>query len=517
MTVINSADGLLVCDDSEAAAAPALVARAPRFDPWFVAAAIIVCATAIASRVHGLFDGIPYAVGIDEPAIIGRSLQMLKTGDWNPHFFDYPAVMFYVQALVGSLRYLFGVTVEGWTSRAQMDAASLYPAGRVVAAGLALLGVYWTYRAGCELESKWLGVVAAAQLAVFPQHVRESHFVLADVPSASFAMLALWLGLRAARTRTIRAYALAGAAAGLAAATKYNAAFVIVPIVVSWVALDRRWRNIGSPIAALVAMAAVFLLLNPYVVLDWQGFRQGFGALVVRFTGGSTPPAEPAWSTYLKHLNRAGTGWLPAVCCGALVGLATGRRRAAWLAIVVFGAGYFWILAAHPPVFARYTLPMLPALCLLAGLPVVRVADWLRQRGLPAVVPAGVLLFGLAWFTAVFGHQSADWLRQQERTDTREIAAAWLRAAGPRGAIIAIESFGPTNLDHAGFVVLETGRLVGRPISWYAAQGCHYVVVSAWNMPQYQEFVDQAPTVFHVTPAGRWGPDIRILDVSGKG
>jgi hypothetical protein len=113
-----------------------------------------------------------------------------------------------------------------------------------------------------------------------------------------------------------------------------------------------------------------------------------------------------------------------------------------------------------------------------------------------------------------FGRQSFVWLKELERTDTREIAATWLRAAAPRGTRVVVENFGPTNLDHAGFVVLQTGRVIGRPLSWYAAEGYEYVVVSSWNLPQYQGFVDSATTAFHVPPsAGRWGPEICILRV----
>lgn len=356
-------------------------------------ALVVVFALAIAVRIRGLFDGIPYAVGIDEPAILERVLRMLQTGDWNPHFFDYPALVFYLQAVVGYLRYLDGLGTHEWSTLAAVDAASLYPAARLLAVAIALAGIYWTYLAGRELESRRLGLVAAAQVAVFPQLVRDSHYVLTDVPATSFVMLALWLAFRAARTSTVSSYALAGAAAGLAAAAKYNGGFVLVAILVLWAAYDHRSPDFRKPVAAVAGVGVVFFAANPYVLLDWAGFRQQFAELVGRYTA-SRVFIEPVWLTYLKHLSRPGAGWLPAVAAGLVLGLFTGRRRREWLAVTVFVLGYFCVLATHAPVFARYTLPMIPALCLLAALPVVRLAESLAGRLGGRLVPAAVLLAG---------------------------------------------------------------------------------------------------------------------------
>ena len=40
------------------------------------------------------------ALGVDEPEVMERAVRMMKTGDFNPHFFDYPSLYMYVQAVV---------------------------------------------------------------------------------------------------------------------------------------------------------------------------------------------------------------------------------------------------------------------------------------------------------------------------------------------------------------------------------------------------------------------------------
>src|ERR671912_762430 len=75
-------------------------------------------------------------------------------------------------------------------------------------------------------------LLATVLFAVMPLHVRESHFVLTDVPVTFFVMLAVLFSLRAHERGTARCFALAGAAVGLAAATKYNGAVALaVPLL----------------------------------------------------------------------------------------------------------------------------------------------------------------------------------------------------------------------------------------------------------------------------------------------
>ena len=57
----------------------------------------IILALAAMLRFVGIGSGIPFNVGVDEPEIMERAVAMMKTGDFNPHFFDYPGLYFYVQ------------------------------------------------------------------------------------------------------------------------------------------------------------------------------------------------------------------------------------------------------------------------------------------------------------------------------------------------------------------------------------------------------------------------------------
>ena len=66
-------------------------------------------------------------------------------------------------------------------------------------------------------------MLAAGVMAVMPIHVRESHYVLTDVPTTFFITLTFLLSLRAHERATVKDFAWAGVAAGLATSVKYPA------------------------------------------------------------------------------------------------------------------------------------------------------------------------------------------------------------------------------------------------------------------------------------------------------
>src|SRR6185369_2331306 len=167
----------------------------------FALGGILVLAAAL--RLWFLTAGVPHAVGIDEPQVVGRALRILTTGDWNPHVFDYPTLVIYLQAAVAIVRFLWGALNGEWASLDRFSIDAVYAAGRFVTAVTGVATVWLTWRIGRDLSSRMVALVAAAALAVWPLHVRESHYVLTDVPMTALTTLALWFALRAGRMGTV--------------------------------------------------------------------------------------------------------------------------------------------------------------------------------------------------------------------------------------------------------------------------------------------------------------------------
>ena len=80
--------------------------------------AILVLAAVL--RLWTVDSGIPHTVAVDEPEIMGRAVNILKTGDFNPHFFDYGGFTIYMHAGVASARFATGALSRKWTSLDQV-------------------------------------------------------------------------------------------------------------------------------------------------------------------------------------------------------------------------------------------------------------------------------------------------------------------------------------------------------------------------------------------------------------
>ncbi|HET7695619.1 MAG TPA: glycosyltransferase family 39 protein [Vicinamibacterales bacterium] len=475
---------------------------------------VVILAVAAAARLWFLHAGIPHAVGIDEPQVIGRSLAILRSGDWNPHIFDYPTLVIYLHAAIAIARFLLGAVRGEWNSLDAFAVDAVYETGRVVAALIGVLTVYLTYRLARELSGRPAATLAAALLAVHPLHVRESHFILTDVPMVMLTTLALWLAVRAARRRDTTAYAWAGALCGLAAAAKYTGGVVLIAPLAAWAIGERaaadRWRKL----AAIVGAAAVaFLAGAPYTVLDMPAFLDGFAAQFARFAG---PPrgAEPAWLTYLKHLSPSwGRASVPLAIAGMLILLTRAGARRAAIPVIAFALAFFYVVATHSLVFGRYALPLVPVVCIMSAVAVLALAGYVRRFGpLRRPAPAAALLVavlaGLLWPPAAV---AVRWLDQYKEAETRTLAADWLKANAPKGARVATENSGPTYLDAAGFRVAPTELLLDHPIDWYRSR-VDFLVISSADLSRYGDYLTAGPTVFQIAPTSqRWGPPIRVV------
>src|SRR3954466_2520634 len=220
-------------------------------------ALLLILVAAAAARLWHLTAGVPHAVGIDEPQVIDRAIRILQTGDWNTHIFDYPSLVIYVHAVVAIFRFLWGALNGEWNSLDAFSITAIYTTGRFVAAMIGVGTVWAVYRLGTAMASADIGLLAAAQLAVMPMHVRESRFILTDVPMTALTTLAMLFTVRAMRLGTVRAYAWAGAMCGFAAAAKYNGGVALVAVLAALLINERSERDSGWKLAAAVAAAAL--------------------------------------------------------------------------------------------------------------------------------------------------------------------------------------------------------------------------------------------------------------------
>ena len=480
-------------------------------------ALVVILAAAATARLWFLTAGVPHAVGIDEPQVVDRALRILRTGDWNPHLFDFPTLVIYFNAVLAIVRFLWGALQGEWRSLDGFSIDAIYSTLRFAAAVIGVVTVWITYRLGTELVSREVGLFSAAQLAVRPLHVRESHFVLTDVPMTALTTLAIWMTVRAMRLGSVRAYAWAGAACGFAAAAKYNGGLAIIAVVAAWVLHERRAADRGMKLLAAVSAAAgAFLICAPYTILDIPAFLDGFAAQFARFASPAAPGTDPGWLVYVKELSLPWLRfWVPLGVAGIALLLWRPKTRLPALSVALFALAYFYVLSTHSVVSGRYALPLVPLLCVftsVAALAIVQAFTRLSALKRPVWPPVltGAAVALLTWAAIV---DTIGWIEGLKRPDTRTIAADWLKANTPKGTRVAVENSGPTYLDSAGFKVAGVELLLDHPIDFYRSR-VDYLVISAADLSRYSDYIAAGSVVLQVpTTLQRWGPPIQVVSL----
>ncbi len=391
-----------------------------------VLGAVVIAAFAL--RVVALRHGLPHVYNPDEEQHFVPHATQAADGDWHPHYFENPSALTYLLAVV--LRVAFAG--EDRTRLLDSDPAAVFTLTRVVVAVLGTVLVVLVAWAGRRYYDRTVGVLAAAIIGFGFLPVYYSHQVLNDVPTLlplTVALVAcLWIYERGGAA----AYLLAGAAVGVAAATKYLAAPMAVVVALAVVlrltrGRERPARAVLLLAAAGIACLAALLALNPFIVLDFDLFVSQFNGQSAQAASGKLGQHGSAWWYYPLSLLW-GFGLVPLLL--AVVGgvLAFREDRCRALLLLAFPVLLYAYMATQERFFGRWMLPMYPALAILAAVGVVRVGAWLRQRR-PSAGPGARLVVPLLG-VIVLAQPAFDAVRSDlvlSRTDTRTQAEQWIR------------------------------------------------------------------------------------------
>lgn len=394
-----------------------------------------ILAFAAVLRVWGYRFGLPNTVTRpDENTVVGTAARFMLLRTFDPGFFAYPTLYIYVlgglyaTGCAGTvLARLFpsvGACVAAWPE----DWSRLFLAARIVTAAAGVGTVAAVVAIGRRLHPA-AGIIAGAFLAVAFLHVRDSHYGVTDVPMTSLLVVTVLLILRAHEEPSLRRFVAAGVAGGFAASTKYNAVFVgasaVVSQVLAWTAPRQREPVRHTRLLAFTIAAAVaFLIGTPYAVLAplrvWHDARIESQHLLDAHAG---VLLGPGWRYHALVTLPLGLGWplFLAGVAGMLVAFVRNLRLAAL--IFVFPLLYYIFAGRGYTVFTRYMIPMVPFLCLSAGVLVAWVSELAARRTrILGGLTAAALVVVCATPTAI---KAMAFDRVLTRTDSRVLAAEW--------------------------------------------------------------------------------------------
>ena len=490
----------------------------------------LVLIAAAGLRFWALGQGIPYAVQVDEPEIVERAVNMMRSGSLHPHFFEYPALYIYVQLSVVVARFMAGAIGGEWTSLAQLSAAPFYLWGRAVTAAFGVATVLLVYQLGMRWGARH-ALLAAGLMAVVPLHVRYSHFVLTDTPLTFFVTLTFLLSLAAHERGTVAGFVWAGVAAGLAAATKYNGGLALMmPLLACVMTVPVRGGRLPAALGAIAGFGGAFLLCAPYTVLDLPAFLNSFARLAGEYRR-PAPYADPGWLLYLKYLLRHALGWPALLLAGAgmglgIVRLVRGPGRTRWALAVTFPLAFFWMLSGQSIIYGRYLLPIIPSLCVLAAVAVVSGVSLLRRYEIPraprTALIAALTIAALLPPTII----SVRTNREMARVSTADLAYSWMMQNIPAGSDVVLEQRGI--LLPPSYRSRNVPGLRVKSYEEWRAEGIDYLIASSGafgpifaapqrypdEYAQYMRIFTQCREVARFAPsASTPGPELRVLKV----
>ncbi len=462
-----------------------------RHSAWAEVALITI--VALGMRVWGIGFDLPNLYHRDEAKYVSIPLNILKTGDYNPHFFNYPTLFFYLLSIAyivyflfmasrGRLGHLDGLVLpetvlENVVGRATMPSQFLVGRGLVAVSGvLTILLVYWVTR---KAYNRRAGLIAALLFSLSPTHIRNSHFIAPDVPMLLFVMASFSFSYAVWSQGKLRDYLLAGFLAGLAISTKYNAYPILAPLALAHLSQRRGEPLINAQILLAVAACAFgFFLGTPYALLDLPALLNGMAFEMRHYATMGDPGTEGqnALLWYARYLVR-NEGLLPLLAVlEALRGLTVRSRKA--LLFVAFPALYMLLVSFYVVKNDRTVLTIIPFLAMLAG----AFLDWAiasllgrtkvaRESVLPWVAACAVLVV-VAWPT----WQAVRINMRFTDADVRTRVTQWMEAELPAGARIAGEYYSPL-LVNSRHQFQWVDRAVDLPIGWYQANADYLVLV----------------------------------------
>ncbi len=582
----------------------------PHFPPRFSRDALILAGLAFAAlvlRAWGVQWSLPYVGHVDEPKIVDAAVRIVKTGDLNPHLFIWPSGVIYVQALLDQLNLIWG-TWRGYyhgpdslpdSNHIFAVAPDLYLWGRLFSATVGAAAVAGVYALGRLMVGRPGALIAAGLLATSPLHVEYSHYLVTDVTMGAAGLFVLAAGWRLVQHPGRRSALVAGAAVGFATAAKYNGLYTVVPVATAWAMAawsDRlgafsplpnplpagkrelaglsagsalrtphstlpqgRGRRVRAAAGAALLMfttgAAVFLLLNPYVLLDWRDWSHGFVFQVNAYL-----PAEnmgqvaTAAGKQLDQLWRTDPILLAVGLLGAAILLGdaliqrrTDRYRACVAALLLpFPILYWLLMSRFTEVYVRNLIVTLPYLALAGGYGVAAVGRGLgavvgrraavggtpspMQNSKPRTPNLITLLLGLALMVEP-ARRVINFDRYMADTESRNAAWAWLQDELHAGRRAAVELHplqacaAPVGGCLAPDVLAFNAPLTAHAPAWYAARGYDYAVLVGNEVAVVGDNPRRGPAnavawaalpvvqVFGGDPGGGKGPPVRVLRV----
>ena len=380
----------------------------------------------------------------------------------NPHFFAYGSFPLYLLALLGHILAHFFPAIGDFANLTLVGRvlSALFDSGTVLVTGC--LALFLADDFTPTRRYAWAFAFLSATLVAFtPFQLQLSHFYAVDSVLLFFIALSMLACVALVNTDApVRWSLVAGLGFGLAMATKFSAAPLIVPL---FVAVLLRWsrRGLLSALSAFLLSIAItglaFLIAMPYALLDFSNFVQQVrdqgdlarGAVVLPYTvqfAGTRPYIYEIQNMVLWGLGlMLGLAAIAGLCW--LFWRVWKREASPWLVVLSWVIVYFAITGSFYVKYMRYMLPIYPFLTLMAAALLLALAryagakmnsgNWNFPKRLLAFLPyiaIAIVLVGTMF-------QGLALLNVYSQPNTRIQASRWIYSHVRPGSVLTYEQW----------------------------------------------------------------------------
>lgn len=423
----------------------------------------------------------------DDGHHFNRTVEMAARRDLNPHYFNKPALHFYLRLPVvyaaawyeknaGRLQSLREIRTRDPYGLAGYAYTPSHP--RILAA-MRLESVIWNALiaiatfviVGLLRHSVRVAFAAGLIAALSPEALKNSYIIGVDTLMALMCIATSAYAIWALNSYSRKKLSIAALLAGLACAAKYNAAPIVLVPLVLWFLNDRGFK--GFFICALGPLLG-FLIGAPYSVLSFSEFWSGvsYEAWHYSVAGHEGHMAERGWPQALLYLRWAlsdGVGVSAAIL--AILGgswLSVYNRRAFFL-LLVFPLSYTALMISQRAHFTRNMVVMIPYLAAFAGVGIAALISVIKDRRWQHVAMLAITAFAI-WpianislgsvSAAQKSHDSrdalVDWIATEDNRSQADIAVAGnLLIPVSTFALLGVDAFNPEKVSLAELI--QTG------------------------------------------------------------
>ena len=462
---------------------------------WIV---LLLVGAALILRVYGLnWDGghlfhpdERHILMVSHDLSLPQSLTLASLTDvnspLNPKSFVYGSFVFYLVAAITHLLALVTTFTQQVTGALRPDFDGLSHVGRILSAIFDTGTVVVTYVLAAKAYSRRVGILAAAFVALSVLNIQLSHFYASDTLLTFFIVVSILCALSVLRRPTPGNSLALGLFVGLALSSKISAMPILLTVLAAHGLhlffvptadelkrqepmagasaeemktigdggqLERDWqlrmpahREVVSSmlllLATLLALAAVFVITQPYVVIDFEAFKRDILAQSEMARGLADLPYTRQYvnrAPYLYFIANVAI-WGMGLPLGILAfggwALALARipfsPRRVDLLLMSWMVPYFAITGSFHAKFLRYMLPLLPFLCVLAALAAVFVIERAGRWTFLARLAVGLVL-------ASTGFYALSYVNLYSAPHTAVEASQWIYENVPPNSSIATE------------------------------------------------------------------------------